>query len=357
MANRLPLYVTRERSRHGKLVFYFRIGKGPRQRLPAPGSADFDEAYRKALIEVGPAPKRIIGADSLEWLIGRYRETADYQALSYATRRQRDNIFQGVIAKSGGARYRAVKQSDIEAGKEARAKTPSQARNFLDAMRGLFRWAKRAGLVGTDPTVDVTNPRRPKTGGFAVWTEDDVAAYEAHWGEGTRERVWLHVLLYTGLRRGDAVLIGRQHVRDGVATIRTEKSVVEVNITIRPELARTLDIGPTGDLHWIVGERGQPLAKESFGNMFRAACNAAGVNKSAHGLRKLAATRAAEAGLSVAELESVFGWTGGTMASHYTKSADRKRLARQAWEKMANAETPHPLSDAPHPKKDAMKSK
>jgi integrase len=51
-----------------------------------------------------------------------------------------------------------------------------------------------------------------------------VAAYEARWPIGTKERVWLDVLLYTGLRRGDAVRLGRQHVRDGVATLRTEKS-------------------------------------------------------------------------------------------------------------------------------------
>ena len=36
--------------------------------------------------------------------------------------------------------------------------------------------------------------------------------------------MWLDVLLFTGLRRGDAVILGRQHVRDGVATLRTEKS-------------------------------------------------------------------------------------------------------------------------------------
>ena len=33
------------------------------------------------------------------------------------------------------------------AGRDRRANTPAQARNFLDAMRGLFRWAARAKLV------------------------------------------------------------------------------------------------------------------------------------------------------------------------------------------------------------------
>jgi integrase len=152
------------------------------------------------------------------------------------------------------------------------------------------------------------------------------------WQTGTKERVWIDVLLYTGLRRGDAVLLGRQHVRDGVATVRTGKTGTEVNIPILPPLRKTLDAGPTGDMHFIVGDSGKPLTKESFGNMFRRACNEAGVKKSAHGLRKIAATRAADAGATVAELEAMFGWSGGAMASLYTKTADRRRLALRGWE-------------------------
>lgn len=83
-----------------------------------------------------------------------------------------------------------------------------------------------------------------------------MAAYEARWPVGTKERVWLAILLHTGLRRGDAVVIGLQHIRDGVATLRTEKTVTEVNIPILPILSEALAIGPTGDLAFIVGAGG-----------------------------------------------------------------------------------------------------
>jgi hypothetical protein len=53
-------------------------------------------------------------------------------------------------------------------------------------------------------------------------------------------------------------------------------------------------------------------------------------NRSAHGCRKIAATRAAENGATVAQLNAIFGWSGTTMASLYTMAADRKRLAREA---------------------------
>lgn len=105
----------------------------------------------------------------------------------------------------------------------------------------------------TDPTAGIKNPARPKTGGFPAWTEDDLERYEAYWPIGTKERVWLAVLLYTGLRRGDAAQLWRQHCRDGVPTIRTEKTGVTVTILILPALSEILRAGP---LAFICGENG-----------------------------------------------------------------------------------------------------
>jgi integrase len=195
-------------------------------------------------------------------------------------------------------------------------------------LRGLFRWALDAEHMKIDPTAGVKNPKRKKGPGFKKWTEEEVERYEARWPIGTRQRVWLDVLLYTGLRRGDAVMIGRQHVRNGIATLQTEKSgeVITVTLPILPVLAETLKTGPCSDLAFICGERGTPLTKESFGNMFKDACRAAGVNenkKAANGLRKVGATRAAENGATVAELEAIFGWRGGGMAALYTEEANR----------------------------------
>jgi integrase len=277
-------------------------------------------------------------AGTLAWLIARYRETTAWTALSPATRRQRENIFLHVLETAGFKSFAKIDTAGIVAGRERRSATPAQARNFLDAMRGLFKWALQAKHVNVDPTVGVTNPPRKKGAGFPMWTEEEMAAYELRWPVGTPQRVWLDVLAYTGLRRGDAVRLGRQHVRDDIARIKTEKGgfVVPVTLPILPVLAATLQAGPCGDLTFIAGANGKPLTKESFGNLFRKACNAAGVPGSAHGVRKIAATRAANAGATVPQLEAIFGWSGGTMASHYTREADRVRLAKEAMHKLAN---------------------
>lgn len=336
-----PPHLHREITRHGKAVWYVRVDKGPRIRIRAEyGTVDFDIEYRAAVSGTSRPRKNAPATGTLGWLIARYRETAAWSALSAATRRQRENIFLHVIETAGDKPFVKIDAAAIIAGRDRRASTPAQARNFLDAMRGLFRWAVQVGMVRVDPTASVNNPPRKKGPGFRPWTEDDVTAYERRWPLGTRQRVWLDVLLYTGLRRGDAVRFGRQHVRDNVGTIKTEKSgfTVTVTLPILPVLAETLAAGLCGDLTFIAGERGQPLTKESFGNMFKAACRAAGVPGSAHGVRKIAATTAANHGATVAQLEAIFGWTGGTMASLYTREADRRHLALEAMHKLANDE-------------------
>jgi integrase len=340
-----PPHLQREITRHGKAVWYVRLNRGPRTRIKAEfGTPEFDAEYRTALAGTPVTRKVAPSCNSLTWLIARYRETTAWSDLSSATRRQRENIFKGVLATAGNEPFARITQATIESGKERRSATAHQARNFLDAMRGLFRWARKASLVKTDPTTGVNNPPRKKGEGFRAWTEENVAAYEARWPIGTRQRVWLDVLLYTGLRRGDAVRIGRQHLSNGVATLKTEKSqlTLEVSLPILPVLSETLAAGPCGDLAFICGERGEPLTKESFGNMFKDACKAAGVPGSAHGVRKIAATRAANAGATEAQLMAIFAWTDPKMAAHYTRTANRKRLAAQAMEKLSRTSNPAP---------------
>ncbi len=162
----------------------------------------------------------------------------------------------------------------------------------------------------------------------------------ARWPLGTRQRVWLDVLLYSGLRRGDAVRYGRQHVRNGVGCIKTEKSQYKVAATVPvlPILQETLEAGPCGEMTFIVGEKGKPLTKELFGNLFKKACVQAGVLGSAHGVRKIAAATAANNGATTAQLKALFGWTSDQMAEIYTKTADRDRLGREAGHMLENAE-------------------
>lgn len=203
-----------------------------------------------------------------------------------------------------------------------------------------------ANLLRVDPTAGV-KVVKAKTEGFAVWTEEDIAAFRQRWPLGTRERVAFEVLFATGLRRGDAVKVGRPHLRDGVIRITTEKTGERVAVAAAAELLEAITAGPIGEMTFIAGQRGKPMVKEAFATWFRKVCDAAGLKgKSAHGIRKAAATADALAGWSDAELDAKFGWTGRRMASLYTRGANRERLSLAAAQRTKTGTSiPAPLGE------------
>lgn len=157
----------------------------------------------------------------------------------------------------------------------------------------------------------------------------------------------IDVCLFTGFRRGAAASFGpadvTEHVQErigpdgkieqvtvSIITKRLEKGeeTIEVTFPMLDVLRRTLEAGPIGTETYIATRHSKPMTKESAGNLFKEKCVAAGLmNRSAHGLRKAAATVAAENGATEAELDAIFAWTDRRMASHDTKKANRKKLA------------------------------
>jgi integrase len=327
-----PPHLHKETTRHGVTVWYVRKGKGPRTRIDHTyGTDEFKAAYDAAVAGEPIAKPGKASAGSLRWLVERYRDSAAWGDLSPATRKQRDNIFRGVLEKSGAVPFKDIDRKAIVAGKERRKSTPAMARHFVEMMRGLFRWAVDAEFVAEDPTRDVKIVK-PKTQGHHTWTDEECDRFEARWPLGTRERLAFDILAYTGFRRGDAAIFGRQHIRNGIITLRTEKSQGQVTVILPllPPLERSIAAAKTGDLTFIADKHGNGLSKEGFGNWFAEACIAAGVPGRAHGLRKAGATRAANNGATESQLEAIFGWRGGGMASLYTRKANREKLARGA---------------------------
>ena len=79
----------------------------------------------------------------------------------------------------------------------------------------MFGWAVGVRLLKSNPARDAERIGYA-TSGFHTWSVDEVRQFEAHHPIGTKARLALALLLFTGARRGDMVTLGRQHVRDGV---------------------------------------------------------------------------------------------------------------------------------------------
>ena len=331
-----PPHLCREVSRHGKAVWYVRVGQGPRVRLVHPyGTAEFWRDYRDALDGKPVATRKGPAPGTFSWLVARYVESAEWSELKPGTRKQRHSFYRMAEKTSGDVAVRTIGRKSILAGRDRRRDRPFSANNFLKAMRGLFRWAIGAGHAKADPTDGIKLLGMGERAGFHAWTEEEVSRFEARWPIGTRERLALDILLYTGLRRGDASRLGPPHVRQTRAgpefTIRTEKTGIVVVAPILPALAASIAAAPTGEAAFLATVRGTPFVKESLGNWFRKACAEAKVPGSAHGLRKAGARRAAEDGATEAQLNALFGWADGSRESAlYTRTANRAKLAREA---------------------------
>ncbi len=328
-------HLRHEKTRHGKWVWYVRVDHGPRIRLHKPfGTREFIAEYNQALINGAPSTedKKKQGRGTVSWLIKEYMKSGAWTKLAAETRKQLSYQFKKVEESTGEKPYAASTRGHMLAGQDRRSAKPSDANKFLKAMRKLFKYAVDMEYMRRNPTDGIPFLKLPnREVGFHTWTEEEVAQYEARWPLGTRERLAFDIFLYTGLRRGDAVKLGRQHIKNGIITIRASKNGEMIVIPVLPPLQASIDATPIGDLTLLVTNYGRPFAVAGFGNWFRDCCNEARVPGSAHGLRKAGAVRVAEGGASEPHMNSVFGWRDGSKESAtYIRRARRANMAKKS---------------------------
>lgn len=337
---RLPLrYVHRFKDRHGHLRHYFRRA-GSRVALPGlPGSAEFMAAYQAALAEAPPpvAANRT-APGSVDALAIAYYRSAEFSVLAEMTRRTYRNVLDGLRQEHGHRPVVGLQPEHVRRLVAAKAEKPAAANALLKMLRILCRFAVAEGWRKDDPTRDVRRVRH-KSEGFRAWQESDIAAFEAHHASGSRARLALALLLYTGQRPGDVARMGRQHVRNGRVNIRQAKTGTELSIPVHPELAAALATAPAGHLTFLVTKDGAGFTPKGFGNWFGECAWAAGVAEgcTAHGLRKAAARRLAEAGCTVHEIAAVTGHKSLREVERYTKGAEQARLADGAMARIGRA--------------------
>jgi integrase len=198
-----------------------------------------------------------------------------------------------------------------------------------------------------DPTAGLKRLRVPGDG-FLAWEDADIAVFEAAHPVGSRARLALALLLFTAQRRSDVIRMGRQHVRGGLIAVRQQKTGASLWIPIHSDLQAVLDGSPANNLTFLVTASGKPFSAAGFGNWFGDCCREAGlgVGFNAHGLRKAAARRLAEAGCTSKQIMAITGHRRLSEVERYTLAAEQVMLARQAIDRLGtNSEQPLSNSD------------
>jgi integrase len=331
----LPDGVTEFRDRHGKWRCRFRRkGRVDHYFKAERDTADWWQEYA-ACLNGEAAPKLDVGSGrtkpgSVSAVIIAYYLSPEFLGLAPSTKVTYRRQLERFRHEHGDKRIALIQRQHIKAILGRMAATPAAANNLLDLLKTIMRFAVDIGMRSDNPTVDLRGYSM-KGDGFHTWTEAEIARYEATHPVGGKARLAMALLLYTGQRRSDVVGMGWQHVTSGRITVVQQKTGARLEIPMHPALVRVLADTPRDNLTFLVTAFGRPYSAAGFGNWFREQCDAVGLSHcSAHGLRKAASRRLAEAGCSNQLIKSITGHKTNSEVSRYTAAADQVRLADQA---------------------------
>jgi len=355
----LPPYVMRTRSRTNSGWRYYVRQHGKLVRLRGkPGTPAFLASYQEALCAVHQTKLKGT-AKTWRWLCQLYMASSEFEALAPATRSQRQRTMQstwieplapGSTYLMGDCPLSKFTGMAVRMLRDRKQDTPEAANHRIKCIRSVFAWAIEMGHIEeANPAREVRKLRSHNPDGHHTWTIAEVAKYRKRHAIGTKPRLALEILLFTGARRSDVVTFGRPMVQDGflcwTEAKGRDRAPKERSIPILPELQAALAATPlTGTQTWLVTQYGRPFTTGGFGNWFREQCNAAGLTHcTAHGLRKSGATIAAENGATDRQLMAIFGWETAKQVTRYTRKADRRRLALEAMHLLvASGDDPKP---------------
>ena len=222
-----------------------------------------------------------------------YFASPAFRTLRLSTQRAYRGTIERLCKDHGDKRAADLRRDHVVKLMAARVEQPGAANGLRIALRVMMRHAIEIGLRADDPTREV-RAIRIRTGGHHSWTDDEIAQFERYHPVGSRARLALALLLYTGQRRGDVIRMGAQHIRKGAIHVK----------------------------------------QDAFSRWFGEQCDKAGLSHcSAHGLRKAAARRLAEAGCTAHEIAAITGHASLTELVRYTRAVDQRRLAEAAMTK------------------------
>lgn len=328
----LPDHVTEYHDRHGKPRYRFRRAGFPTYSFKSsPGTPEFMTEYRACVERVAVPTTARTTPGTFDDLISRYYASPAWRGRmkpsSQATYR---NIIERFRAKHGDKPVAKVETRHLDKILGDMADRPAAANNLRKVLKRLFAYAVKIGLRRDNPAAATDSFKAGD--GFHTWTEEEIAQFEERWALGTKPRLALALLLYTGQRRSDIIRMGRKDVRDGRIVVTQQKTGNSGAIGMLSELREAIEAMPViGVETFLITEFGKPFTAAGFGNWFREQCDAAGLTHcTSHGLRKAMSRRLAESGATPAQGRAVTLHKTDREFAYYAQMADQQLLADEA---------------------------
>lgn len=347
----LPDYVTSFTDRHGKVrLRYRRKGFEGGYFKAALGTEAFRVEYRGfdsgKVDTVQQAINRALPG-TIDDLVTRYFSVPSRLGPTAATQSKIRAILSRFREEHGHRNVAGVQFEHLDAIVEKwKAKRPSDdgkrtlggveaGRKLRKELVRLFDYAIKLRMRPDNPVrqterIKVAAGQRSK--GFHTWSEAEIAQYRAYHKLGSRARLAMELMLWTGQRRIDAIRLGPDDVREGRIAVTQSKTGKDMRLPVAPQLlAAIVAMPPIGEGPFLRSAHGRPMSNPTFGNWFRQRCNDAGLPQcSAHGLRKAMMRRLAELHMGNQSLKSVSGHSQDAEVATYTREVDQARMADHA---------------------------
>src|SRR5262249_21571770 len=169
----------------------------------------------------------------------RYYNSAYFQSLEEYTKRRKRTVLDEICSltgsngrRLGSAPFASLKRGHVRKLRDMKADLPEAADFRLKEISAVCGWAIKNDIATINPA-EKLEKLGGGSDGFYTWTEQDVETFEAFWPIGSQARLAMAIMLYLGVRRSDAVLIGRKHEsRGGLSVTFTQfkgrKKIVKV---------------------------------------------------------------------------------------------------------------------------------
>lgn len=320
--------------RTGRARFYFRRF-GKRTPLPGvPGSREFLEAYAGCLEDQRPsrAPRTTAVDGTMAALATLYYRSPQYLKLSSSSRINYRRVIDQFLSEHGHRRVDQMRREHVDTIIGRLANKPGAAIVLLKRLRTLLRYAMALGWIDRDPTAGA---RGFSSKELHTWTEEEITQFEERWPNGTRERLAFALLLYTGQRGSDVYRMTWANVAGDVIRVAQQKTGTKMVIPLHPNLQAEMVLSRRHHVSILTTAYGKQFSVKGFGNFISEAIGKAALPSrcKAHGLRKAAARRLAEAGCTEKEIAAITGHKTLAEVERYTRAADQERLGRRAIEK------------------------
>jgi integrase len=353
---KLPRYLRRKK---GKLYFatkhkYY----GP---VPEPDHPGFAAAYvGKCELAGVPVPKEFAPLapskprarvplaylpGSIGWFIDKYMDPKQSPQWRKFAKMTRYNYGRALLIMKGSdigpAQLADIKAETLNVylAEQAREST-SRADQYKFLLSNLWDFAKGFPIFKPHGR---PNPTREATNHYAVeqehkpWPEPVMRKFLD--GANPSQQCALHLLLYTGQRRGDCCnmewtdLSGP--VENGVRiNVVQEKTGEMLSLRAHKKLVAFLKTWPRHHQKILTSSWKQPYTPDSLSHRFKDRLREIGAQGyTLHGLRKNAGVALAEAGATVSEIMAVLGHRTPKMALEYVRGANKQTLNNSAMDK------------------------